>query len=1146
MQFYTSDQGPRRLGARKIGLFAASVVVLCCLLGGSNSADGYPPTVNPDETGDISRAEQLYLSAKQAAHADELDSALTLFNRAGQLFAESGDMAGYVKSLQGCAGQLTSLMRLYEAKDTLEKCLKLALDLHGPESKEVAYINSSLGFYYFYASEYTTAIGHFEKSIDILTELYGADDPRLQKSYQNMGQILGTIHGQEEAALDFFRKALKTRSDTAKKDLAMAYSYISLSRQYRDLDELTKAERFARKSLAIVKENVGENHHYTAGCYRDLAAVFLVQDELDSAKYYLDKGFKIAIDRLGEDHVLAAFFHSTFGRLYRISGDFPASMQQFERGMRVLEASESPQHLLKGSITLGLGINYSQMQRLDEAQEYFQTALKIFTEHEGPESISVGNAFFNIGMLYQRRADHDSAMHFFRKAMTIFEEFYHSQHSKVGSLLSKGSASLSRQGLRSQALQRVEKSLEINKKLFGRYHGLVASSYRCLADLHRDAGNRRRALELYQQTLHTYDSTCSATDLRDCPKGDSWIDFTSILPLLIAKARTASAIARTSNRVQDAELAYHSYRSVADLFARLHLTFNSDEAKEFFLRRNVVELHEELIAAAWTLHQHKADPAIQRRIFAAIETSKSVLHLEALRDADAKAFADIPDSLVAHEAGLRERLAALQHTLVESERNAAAGEPSSEQTAATRDTVFWLQRERDELLARLERDYPAYFELKHRHRVAGVDDLQEVLQPQQTLLSYFCGENVLYVAALNRDSMAIVRVPAADSMRLHAAILRAELQGDADAGDAETVQRFAHSAYWMWRNIVDRPLAALGGAKPEQLIVVPDNELAYLPFEIFVRNAAVDSGATFQSLDYLLHDCSISYAYSATLFRDNERKLRTSRRTETPFVGFAPDFGSDTVLAYRSTNGDTLRSHYASLPWARREVEAIAGLLGGSAYSGKAATESRFKDVGSGSSVIHIASHGQVDNTFPLASHLVFSDAQDKNNDGNLYAYEIYNLKLDADLVVLSACNTGIGAHLPGEGLMGLSRAFSYAGVPAILMTLWRINDHSTYDLMQMFYNELHQGLTSVEALNQAKRRYLAAADNLRSHPRYWAAFALLGRSDKLQLPEQVAEPLASEEESSPFTMATGVVVTLALIGLTLIVLRLRSRRRSA
>ena len=190
----------------------------------------------------------------------------------------------------------------------------------------------------------------------------------------------------------------------------------------------------------------------------------------------------------------------------------------------------------------------------------------------------------------------------------------------------------------------------------------------------------------------------------------------------------------------------------------------------------------------------------------------------------------------------------------------------------------------------------------------------------------------------------------------------------------------------------------------------------------------------------------------------------------------------------------TIPPSLPALRWSQNELTAISSILAGDTYFFKEATETIFKKKSQKAELIHIATHAIIDNAEPMFSRLLFTPAgKDDPDDGLLYAYELFNLKLKSKLVILSACNTGCGKLNRGEGIMSIARGFMYAGCPSIIMSLWQIDDQSTVDLMNTFYRQLAKKKSKDEALREAKLKYLENADAIKSNPLYWAGFISLG-----------------------------------------------------
>ena len=188
-----------------------------------------------------------------------------------------------------------------------------------------------------------------------------------------------------------------------------------------------------------------------------------------------------------------------------------------------------------------------------------------------------------------------------------------------------------------------------------------------------------------------------------------------------------------------------------------------------------------------------------------------------------------------------------------------------------------------------------------------------------------------------------------------------------------------------------------------------------------------------------------------------------------------------------------MRAGIKELPGADKEIRLLKSKYKGLYPTKMNASEKAWKKNAPDYGILHFAMHGLIDEKDPEYSSLVFSENGDKEEDNFLYAYEIKQSKLNASMVVLSACETGAGKYQRGEGVLSIGRGFMYAGVPAVVMTLWKLNDQSASELIENFYTNLEAGQQKDKALQQAKIKYLETSNNMAAHPALWACFVQLG-----------------------------------------------------
>ena len=299
------------------------------------------------------------------------------------------------------------------------------------------------------------------------------------------------------------------------------------------------------------------------------------------------------------------------------------------------------------------------------------------------------------------------------------------------------------------------------------------------------------------------------------------------------------------------------------------------------------------------------------------------------------------------------------------------------------------------------------------------------------------------------------------------------------------------------RALYDRLLKpALDTIDTDRLIIVPDGELWNVPFDALLTNDNFDpKNFQFKDLPYLGRKKSISYAFSATLLHDMTKRKRKNKRNA--FMAFAP--------SYRDT-GDILTGEYAlknalnPLVFSIPESDSIVQAIGGRLWADTSASKFNFLEHAGRADILHISGHAKANVDEPNFSYIAFSNMVD--NSFKLYVHELYNHPMPASMVVMSACETGTGPVWKGEGSISIARAFAYSGTQSIVTTLWSVEERSAMDISVAFYKYLKKGMPKDEVLQRVKKEYINhSLDDDRAHPRYWAAFTVVGSVEPLFMP---------------------------------------------
>jgi CHAT domain-containing protein/tetratricopeptide (TPR) repeat protein len=425
--------------------------------------------------------------------------------------------------------------------------------------------------------------------------------------------------------------------------------------------------------------------------------------------------------------------------------------------------------------------------------------------------------------------------------------------------------------------------------------------------------------------------------------------------------------------------------------------------------------------------------------------------------------------------------------------------PDSARVTYYENVLFDFNRDYEALIDTLENKYPDYYDLKHRNYVASVDDVQkELLDDNAALVEYYYSDSAMYAFAITKNDYEVYELGVPKHFKQWLSNFR-KAQTDArfllDSA-ATANQLYYNSGNALFKHLLQPVLADLDSGITN-LIIVPDGELGHINFETLLTDSVGSSSGSYADLPYLLKDYNIQYAYSATVLLSAKRHKR--KAPAAFFAGFAPNYANLATTVAGDSSADQMvveltRSGNYQLPGAISEVENLAALTGGDAFINTAASERAFKQNADRYQVLHLAMHGLVNDRDAMYSKLLFTQTEDTLEDNYLNAAEIFNLDLAADLVVLSACNTGYGQVNRGEGIMSLSRAFKYAGSPSLVMSLWQIPDQPTSAIMNRFYENLMAGQRKDVALRNAKLDFLSAnRGNLRSHPFYWAGLIPIG-----------------------------------------------------
>jgi len=795
----------------------------------------------------------------------------------------------------------------------------------------------------------------------------------------------------------------------------------------------------------------------------------------------LEKALEIARVNFGETSAKTAAILSDLGYVYLYSGRYEKSIESLEKALaiqqKVLPAMDED---IAGTCH-SLGTYHKTMRKYTEAQGYFKQALDIRLKIYGEDDGSIAYNYSEIGQVCLAGKDFQQALAYFEKSNAIMIRLGAETHPDYGYVCND-----------------------------------LGRAYFALANYAEALRWQQKALVLFRSASKTDNGLIGAILLYIGRAQSALGDFPSALESIRGDLRILTKLYGP-----DYAMLYHSEAATGDVYKRWYLRTGEDSLLQlsrahFRLaeqhldkcirfenfsdarRRSLndaVMVFEQAISAENLQLKTGEDPAALENAWRLSEEMHGFSLFAAAQESDALHFSGIPDSLLDLEKNLKSDMNTLENR--RQKLITQGGLSITDSLVLENDARYFAKRDAyGRLCTHFEQHFPEYFRLKYALENVTLAETQKMLEPQQTLLEYFTGDSSIFIFVLHQTDSRLMEIRRDFPLAEWIAQFRQGISGyysqaqKTPALYEQTLRQYAQAGQNLYQKLV-APVAAF---LTSEVIIIPGGEINYLPFEALLTAAPKDL-SNFKTYPFWVNDRTVSYAYSATMLRQMKYKKHL-RPASDDLLAFAPFFFEDNTLGATGAGGISAnRDVFKPLPNSGEEIfRAKRRFRGRSAtYQGQAATCGKFIELAGDARVLHLATHAKANEQKGGFSYLAFAPAKDSLDNELLFAGDLYQMSLNADLVVLSACETGMGELQRGEGVLSLARAFAYAGAKSVLTSLWSVNDQSTMQLMDEFYGELQAGKTRNVALAEAKRSYLAGHPGLAAHPFFWAGFVLLG-----------------------------------------------------
>ncbi len=755
--------------------------------------------------------------------------------------------------------------------------------------------------------------------------------------------------------------------------------------------------------------------------------------------------------------LLAAECFNDLGVAYWNSNNTETAKTYHEKALEIRKTSlESNDPLLADSY-LNLGL-ISLKSDYFSAETYFENAYEIYRTTLGNNHPKVALCLTNLAFVNRDLSNYLRALALLDQTLAIWNSNYTGDHPNKALTISNKGRVKQLQGDLNEAILLQENALQMYLRLYGEKHPEVANSHYLIGSIQFELEEYKNATESFQKSIYANLIDQQPTDYLSLPDLENYFSADILLYSLQFKAQALDALHfQKSLKPRDIKAALRTYEKCDELIITIRQNRLS-EADKLRVGEIASDVYENGIRIALYLSDKTLQKDFYKNIaFNFCERSKSAVLQEAISDTKAKSFAGIPDHLIAYEDSLKNVISGLEQKLAEG--------PDEEALASLKDQLFEAKNLRRSFIAELESSYPRYFQLKYQHEEIAIWKLQQVLGENGALLSYFIGKNTFYTFIITGKNLEIITSDLSIDLRKTINAMRNGIKYKVNPA-------VAMSATKLYDFLIPKLPDEI-----KKLIIIPDGVLGTIPFEVLMKKED-------QQSHYLIEEYAVSYDYAASLLLDKSHNTIT---------------GNSGILLAAPISFEKNEVQMATLPGTESEIREVKYLFSGSHDAPKTLLKSEASEAAikspalSNYRYLHFATHGIVNESKPELSCIFVSP--NANEDGSLYSGEIYNLKLNADLVTLSACETGLGKVEQGEGIIGLSRALMYAGAKNLIVSLWQVSDASTSDLMIEFYNHhLHKSDEQLfaKSLRAAKLSLIQSEEY--AAPYYWGPFVLIGQ----------------------------------------------------
>ncbi len=1027
-------------------------------------------------THSIELANSLKSLALNRLGAGNMPEAESLLERAGaQLRLSPASFPLEIASVDFMLGSFARARGLFrKAADLYRASLALREKALPPDDPDTAATLNNLAETELQMGELEPAERHCREALRMRERSLGIDHPATQASMNSLAAMLVAANRNAEAEGLFTSSLASLERRPGENGDIIAIIINNLGELYRKTGRYQKAEEFCRRAYELRKRRHGENAVEAASSLASLAAAMEMNGRYAEAEAAFVKALEIKTRLLGGTHPEIAVLKGNLASLYEAMSRFSEAEPLLLDALAIRRTTLGENHPATALLLCRLGAFLFDQGRTASGLALQKQGCDILGEKLGEANPDRGTALCNLGACHARLGNLEQAEQALSEGIAIASAAFGAGHPNVTNGLNQLAEILRRRGNASQALGLLEQARQLQETTVGPEHPDFAITLSNLGILHMEAGQDEIARQYLERAASTLANSVGISDLNaiGCIEAVARLDD--------RQGRLLEGIAGHLRAISLEE--ENAVRNRSEQYAMIHRVRQSEPLSGFLSS----------LAKLSRLTPERARP-FEETAFELMESCKSRRFIEQMSRSSAARIHGIPDAV---RQRMREANAALQKTgqQLRQERRQPVRLRNIERLEELEDLFGTRLRELQHIETSLVASFPEYAALVSPERMTVGEARRELLHGNDRLLELWEGDGYLHAAIISSGSYRFVSHEiSTETLRLSIVAFRKAVRALSDLATFKAASR------GLAREILQPFLSDAEIRKTSRLIVIPSAYLANVPFEALILT---DAGKDFAHLEYLFTRLPISYAPSVSALREIRRSeaSRGSPRNATAPVLLV----GDPAYASPETTSGT-ESGLTPLPGTRDEIARISALFQGDTEPpdirlGAKASESFVKQASENGTlarfpIVHFAVHGIMPGQMAGCSEpcLALSTCGDASEDGFLNMSEILGLRLDAGLVVLSACNTGVvGIDLPNlEALSGFAQAFFHAGASRLLLTLWSISDTAAAEFMHSFYARLRRADRPLEALEEARKRMLSIPGF--AHPFFWAPFILIG-----------------------------------------------------